>query len=84
MLGRQPKLHGENVQQLVDSAYWTTTNRSIWTDTHMFVVKKAFDDYKDDPNFVDRLTNVISIYVLNQSMGYMKYLKSKSGVAMDD
>ncbi len=48
------------------------------------VVKKAFDDYKDDPNFVDRLTNVISIYVLNQSMGYMKYLKSKSGVAMDD
>lgn len=48
------------------------------------VVKKAFDDYKDDPKFVDRLTNVISIYVLNQSMGYMKYLKSKSGVETDD
>ena len=43
MLGRQPKLHGENVQQLVDSAHWTSTNRSIWTDTHMFVVKKAFE-----------------------------------------
>lgn len=48
------------------------------------VVKKAFDDYKDDPEFVDRLTNVISIYVLKQSEGYMKYLKSESGVAIND
>lgn len=42
------------------------------------VVKKAFDDYKDDPNFVDRLTNVISIYVLKQSSGYMGYLREES------
>lgn len=42
------------------------------------VVKKAFDDYKDDPNFVDRLTNVISIYVLKQSSGYMDYLREES------
>ena len=42
------------------------------------VVKKAFDDYKDDPNFVDRLTNVISIYVLEQSSGYMDYLREES------
>lgn len=42
------------------------------------VVKKAFDDYKDDPNFVGRLTNVISIYVLEQSSGYMDYLMEES------
>ena len=48
------------------------------------VVKKSFDDYKDDPDFVDRLTNNISVYVLEQSVGYMKYLKGESGVAVDD
>lgn len=42
------------------------------------VVKKAFNDYKDDPDFVGRLTNVISIYVLRQSMGYMNYLREES------
>lgn len=42
------------------------------------VVKKAVDDYKDDPDFVGRLTNAISIYVFEQSMGYMDYLREES------
>ena len=42
------------------------------------VIRKAFDDYKDDPEFADRLTNAISIYVLRQSMGYMDYLREES------
>lgn len=42
------------------------------------IIRKAFDDYKDDPDFVGRLTNVISIYVLKQSMGYMDYLREES------
>lgn len=44
------------------------------------VVEKAYEDYHGSPEFVDRLTNVISIYVLEQSMGYMDYLKRESGV----
>ena len=48
------------------------------------VVKKAFDDYKNDPEFVGRLTNAISVYILEQSMGYMEYLKSESGVSVND
>ncbi len=48
------------------------------------VVKKACDKYRDDSEFEDRLTNAISIYVLEQSVGYMKYLKGESGVAVDD
>ena len=30
------------------------------------------------------LINAISIYVLEQSVGYIKYLKGESGVAVDD
>lgn len=44
------------------------------------VVQKAYEDYHGSPEFVERLTNVISIYVLEQSMGYMDYLKRESGV----
>ena len=45
---------------------------------------EACDKYRDDPEFEDRLTNAISIYVLEQSVGYIKYLKGESGVAVDD
>ena len=44
------------------------------------VVRDAYETYKDDADMVDRITNAVSVYVLNQSMGYMKYLKSESEV----
>ena len=44
------------------------------------VIEKAYEEYKDHCNPIDRITNVVSIWVLNQSMGYMKYLKDKSSV----
>lgn len=43
-------------------------------------VSDAYERYKDDADVVDRLTNAVSVYVLNQSMGYMKYLRSESEV----
>lgn len=42
------------------------------------VVSDTYEMYKDDADVVDRLTNAVSVYVLNQSMGYMKYLRSES------
>lgn len=41
------------------------------------VVSDAYEMYKEDADVVDRLTNAVSVYVLNQSMGYMKYLRSE-------
>ena len=41
------------------------------------VVSDAYEMYKDDADVVDRITNAVSVYVLNQSMGYMKYLRSE-------
>ena len=42
------------------------------------VIKSAYERYKDDKYFLDRMTNSVSIYVLDQSSGYMKYLKKES------
>ena len=42
------------------------------------VVKSAYERYKDSPELVGRITNAVSVYVLNQSMGYMEYLRNES------
>ena len=42
------------------------------------VVKSAYERYKDSPELVDRITNAVSVYVLQQSMGYMDYLRNES------
>ena len=42
------------------------------------VVKDTYEREKDSPDFVDRITNAVSVYVLNQSSGYMKYLRKES------
>lgn len=42
------------------------------------VVRNAYNLNKDSGELVERLTNAVSIYVLNQSMGYMNYLRKES------
>ena len=44
------------------------------------VVRDAYERYKDSNELVDRITNAVSVYVLNQSMGYMEYLRKESEV----
>ena len=44
------------------------------------VVTDAYERYKDSDELVDRITNAVSVYVLNQSMGYMEYLRKESEV----
>lgn len=42
------------------------------------VIEEVYNREKDSGELVERLTNAISIYVLNQSMGYMNYLRKES------
>ena len=44
------------------------------------VVRDAYERHKDSDDLVDRITNAVSVYVLNQSMGYMEYLRKESDV----
>lgn len=38
------------------------------------VVRNAYNLNKDSGELIERLTNAVSVYILNQSMGYMNYL----------
>ena len=42
------------------------------------VVRDTYEREKDSPDLVDRITNAVSIYVLQQSIGYMEYLRKES------
>lgn len=42
------------------------------------VISRAYENYKDESDMLDRITNQVSIYVLNQSMKYSDYLRSES------
>lgn len=44
------------------------------------VVRDAYERCKDSDELADRITNAVSVYVLNQSMGYMEYLRKESDV----
>ena len=41
------------------------------------VVRETYEREKDSPDLVDRITNAVSVYVLQQSMGYMEYLRNE-------
>jgi endoglucanase Acf2 len=42
------------------------------------VIEEVYNREKDSGELVERLTNAVSIYVLNQSMEYMNYLRKES------
>lgn len=42
------------------------------------VIRNAYNLNKDSGELIERLTNAVSVYVLNQSIGYMNYLRKES------
>lgn len=42
------------------------------------IIKNTYEREKDNPNLIDRLTNAVSVYVLNQSIKYSNYLRKES------
>lgn len=44
------------------------------------IIRSTYEREKDNPNMIDRITNAVSVYVLNQSMEYSKYLREQSKI----
>lgn len=42
------------------------------------VIRNAYSLNKDSEELIERLTNAVSVYILNQSIGYMDYLRKES------
>lgn len=44
------------------------------------IVIKTYEQNKDSDDVIGRITNAVSVYVLDMSMKYMDYLRKESGV----
>ena len=42
------------------------------------VIYNSYERYKDDEDMLDRMTNAMSVYVIEQSMKYMDYLRKEA------
>ena len=42
------------------------------------VIHNSYEHYKGDKDMLDRMTNAMSVYVLEQSMKYMDYLRKEA------
>ena len=42
------------------------------------IVRETYEREKDSADLIERITNAVSVYVLTQSIGYMKYLIDES------
>lgn len=41
------------------------------------IIRNTYEREKDNPNLLDMLTNAVSVYVLEQSSSYSKYLREQ-------
>ena len=42
------------------------------------VIRNSYEHYKGDKDMLERMTNAMSVYVLEQSMKYMDYLRKEA------
>ena len=42
------------------------------------IIHNSYERHKDDEDMLDRMTNAMSVYVLEQSMKYMEYLRKEA------
>lgn len=69
------KIESKSVMDL--TAWINSQGKSQYTQI-VQVVRNAYNLNKDSGELIGRLTNAVSVYALNQSMGYMDYLRKES------
>ena len=57
---------------------WINSRGKFQYDQIKDVVRSTYEREKDSVYLVDKITNAVSIYALDMSDGYMKYLKDQS------
>lgn len=66
--------------QIKDLTAWINSQGKAQYTQIREVVREIYEREKDSPDLVDRITNDVSVYVLEQSIGYMDYLRNESKV----
>ena len=65
-------------KSVMDLTAWINSQGKVQYAQIGEVVEDVCNREKDGGELIERLTNAVSVYVLNQSMGYMDYLRKES------
>lgn len=65
-------------KSVMDSTAWINSQGKAQYTQIGEVIRNAYNLNKDSGELIERLTNAVSVYVLNQSIGYMNYLRKES------
>lgn len=65
-------------KSVMDLTAWINSQGKAQYSQISEIIEEVYNREKDSEELVERLTNAVSIYVLNQSMGYMNYLRKES------
>lgn len=65
-------------KSVMDLTAWINSQGKAQYSQISEIIEEVYNREKDSGELVERLTNAVSIYVLNQSMGYMNYLRKES------
>lgn len=65
-------------KSVMDLTAWINSQGKAQYSQISEIIEEVYDREKDSEELVERLTNAVSIYILNQSMGYMNYLRKES------
>lgn len=65
-------------KSVMDLTTWINTQGKAQYSQIGEIIEEVYNREKDSGELVERLTNAVSVYVLNQSMGYMNYLRKES------
>lgn len=67
-------------REVMDLTSWINSQGKSQYSQIEEIVKNTYEREKDSSDLVGRITNAVSVYVLEQSMGYMDYLRKESRV----
>ena len=65
-------------KSVMDLTAWTNSQGKAQYTQIGEIIEDTYNREKDSGELIDRLTNAVSVYVLNQSTGYMDYLRKGS------
>ena len=71
----KPKIKSGEVKNLTN--FINSQGKAQYTQIRE-VIRNSYERYKDDEDMLDRMTNAMSVYVLEQSMKYMEYLRKEA------
>ena len=64
-------------REVMDLTAWINSSGTCQYPQIKKLITEVYEQNKDSEELIDRLTNAVSVYILDKSSGYSRYLREK-------